>query len=97
VPQTIPEGPPPPFTGARPPFADSAESCARRAVTLTLRDLERQLDPRRFVRIHRSFLLNLDRLARLEPTGKDSRMAILRDGRRLPVSRSGYARLQQLL
>jgi two-component system LytT family response regulator len=63
----------------------------------TLGEIERQLDPRRFVRIHRSFLLNLDRLARLEPTSKDSRMAILRDGRRLPVSRSGYARLQELL
>ena len=63
----------------------------------TMADLERQLDPRRFVRIHRSVLLNLDRLVRLEPTGKESRMAVLRDGRRLPVSRSGYARLQQLL
>ena len=62
-----------------------------------LGDLEKQLDPRRFVRIHRSYLLNLDRLARLEPAGKDSRMAVLRDGRRLPVSRSGYARLQELL
>jgi two-component system LytT family response regulator len=63
----------------------------------TLGDLERQLDPRRFVRIHRSYLLNLDLLARLEPTGTDGRVAVLRDGRRLPVSRSGYARLQQLL
>jgi two-component system LytT family response regulator len=62
-----------------------------------LGDLERQLDPRRFVRIHRSFLLNLDRLVRLETTGKDSRMAILRDGKRLPVSRTGYTRLQELL
>ena len=63
----------------------------------TLSNLESQLDPRRFVRIHRSFLLNLDRLARLEATGKDSRMAILHDGRRLPVSKSGYSRLQELL
>ena len=63
----------------------------------TMAELERQLDPRRFVRIHRSVLLNLDRLVRLEPTGKDSRMAVLRDGRRLPVSRRGYARMQELL
>jgi two-component system LytT family response regulator len=62
-----------------------------------LGDLERQLDPRRFVRIHRSYLLNLDRLVRLEPSGNDSRVAVLRDGKRLPVSRSGYSRLQQLL
>jgi len=42
-------------------------------------------------------LLNLDRLVRLEPTGKDSRLAVLRDGTRLPVSRTGYTRLQTLL
>jgi two-component system LytT family response regulator len=63
----------------------------------TLGELERQLDPRRFVRVHRSYLLNLDRLVRLEPTETDGKVAVLRDGRRLPVSRSGYARLQQLL
>jgi two-component system, LytTR family, response regulator len=63
----------------------------------TMTNLESQLDPRRFVRIHRSFLLNLDRLARLETTGKDTRVAVLRDGRALPLSRSGYTRLQELL
>jgi len=63
----------------------------------TLGSLESQLDPRRFVRIHRSFLLNLDRLAKLEPATKDTKMAVLRDGHRLPVSRSGYERLQRLL
>jgi len=63
----------------------------------TLGDLEQQLDPRRFVRIHRSYLLNIERLARVELYAKDSRLAILTDGRKLPVSRSGYQRLQQLL
>ena len=62
-----------------------------------LSELERQLDPRRFVRIHRSFLLNLDRLAQIQVTAKDTRLAVLRDGRQLPVSRSGYARLKELL
>lgn len=62
-----------------------------------LSELERQLDPRRFVRIHRSFLLNLDRLAQIQATAKDTRLAVLRDGRQLPVSRSGYARLKELL
>ncbi|HUP02581.1 MAG TPA: LytTR family DNA-binding domain-containing protein [Bryobacteraceae bacterium] len=55
--------------------------------------LEASLDPARFVRIHRSYLVNLERVARIEPYGKDSRLAILADGARLPVSRSGYARL----
>ncbi len=63
----------------------------------TLADVEATLDPSRFVRIHRSFLLNLDRLARLELYAKDSRVAILTSGQRLPVSRAGYARLKELL
>jgi two-component system LytT family response regulator len=63
----------------------------------TLSDLETQLDPQRFVRIHRSYLLNIERLARVELYAKDSRIAILGDGTKLPVSRSGYQRLQSLL
>jgi len=62
-----------------------------------LGDLEKMLPPSRFVRIHRSILLNVDRLAKLELYAKDSRVAILKDGTRLPVSRSGYARLRELL
>jgi two-component system LytT family response regulator len=62
-----------------------------------LSDLERQLDPHRFVRIHRSFLINLDRLARIELAAKDTRVAVLKDGRTLPVSRTGYTRLRALL
>jgi two-component system, LytTR family, response regulator len=63
----------------------------------TLNDLERDLDPGRFLRVHRSYVLNLDRLAGLELYAKDSRVAILKDGTRLPVSRPGYARLRDLL
>ena len=55
--------------------------------------LEATLDPARFVRIHRSVIVNLERVARIEPYGKESRLAILADGARLPVSRAGYARL----
>ena len=60
-------------------------------------DLGGELDPARFVRIHRSYLLNIDRLERLELYAKDSRVAILRDGTRLPVSRTGYAQLKEML
>jgi two-component system LytT family response regulator len=59
--------------------------------------LEERLDPLRFVRIHRSFLLNVDRLSKIELYAKDSRIAILSGGAKLPVSRSGYARLRGLL
>jgi two-component system LytT family response regulator len=63
----------------------------------TMATLEASLDPARFVRIHRSYLLNIDRIARVELYAKDSRIAILRDATRLPVSRAGYARLSKLL
>ena len=63
----------------------------------TMAALEATLDPLRFVRIHRSYLLNIERIARVELYAKDSRVAILRDGTRLPVSRAGYARLSKLL
>ena len=63
----------------------------------TLANLETQLDAKRFVRIHRSYLLHIERLSRVEPYAKDSRVAILQDGTKLPVSRAGYSRLSTLL
>jgi two-component system LytT family response regulator len=63
----------------------------------TLSELEASLDPKRFVRIHRSCLLNVDRLARIEADRGDAKVAVLTDGARLPVSRAGYARLKALL
>lgn len=63
----------------------------------TISSLEMQLDPRRFLRIHRSMIVNLERVAKIEPYTKDSRVAVLIDGTQLPVSRAGYARLKALL
>ena len=63
----------------------------------TLAQAEAALDPAKFVRIHRSYLLNLECLARIETSDGDSRVAILNDGRRLPVSRAGYGRLSNRL
>jgi two-component system, LytTR family, response regulator len=63
----------------------------------TLNELEALLDVDRFIRIHRSYILNVERMVRLELYAKDSRVAILADGTKLPVSRSGYARLKPLL
>jgi two-component system LytT family response regulator len=63
----------------------------------TITGLETCLDPASFVRIHRSYIVNLERVTRIEPYGKDSRLAILADGARLPVSKAGYARLKTLL
>src|SRR5215831_19284254 len=63
----------------------------------TLTEVESALDPAKFVRIHRSYLLNLDWLARVELDERENRVAVLTDGRRLPVSRAGYTRLAELL
>lgn len=63
----------------------------------TISSLETSLDPTRFVRIHRSYIVNLERVAKIEPYTKDSRVVILSGGAQLPVSRAGYARLKALL
>lgn len=62
----------------------------------TLSSLEGQLDPSRFIRIHRSYILNLERLTRLEQDSKEHWEAVLKDGARLPVSKTGYQRLRPL-
>jgi two-component system LytT family response regulator len=63
----------------------------------TISGLEMALDPALFVRIHRSYLVNLERVVRIEPYAKDSKVAILTSGMKLPVSRAGFARLKKLL
>lgn len=63
----------------------------------TLSDLAEGLDPARFVRVHRSYLVNVERIARIELLAKDQRVAVLADGRQVPVSRSGHDRLKELL
>lgn len=62
----------------------------------TLSSLEGQLDTNHFIRIHRSYILNLERLTRLEQDNKEHWEAVLRDGARLPVSKTGYQRLKPL-
>ncbi len=63
----------------------------------TISSLEAALDPQRFVRIHRSILVNLERVSKIELYAKDSRIAVLTDGKQVPVSRTGYEKLRALL
>ncbi len=60
----------------------------------TLASLAASLDPVRFVRVHRSYVVNVDRIRAIEEYAKNSHVAILADGSRVPVSREGYARLK---
>lgn len=63
----------------------------------TLAELEAQLDPAKFLRVHRSYLLNIDGIRRIEAATKDSHVAILRDETRIPVSKAGYQKLRLLV
>ena len=81
-------------TGSASAFSASPRECIPDEA---ISGLEASLDPRNFVRVHRSYLVNLERVARLEPYGKDSHLVILSEGSRLPVSRAGLARLKEFL
>jgi two-component system, LytTR family, response regulator len=63
----------------------------------TISSLESVLDPSRFLRIHRSYIVNLERVTKIEPYSKDNHVVVLNNGAQLPVSRSGYARLREVL
>ncbi|MBI3283825.1 MAG: response regulator transcription factor [Burkholderiales bacterium] len=65
--------------------------------TQRLSELEAQLDAAKFVRIHRSYLLRLEALKSIERASKDSHVAVLRNGRQIPVSRTGYDRIKEKL
>ncbi|TDK44821.1 LytR/AlgR family response regulator transcription factor [Algoriphagus formosus] len=64
---------------------------------MTMKSLEEALSPDRFARIHRSYILNLNEVTRIEPYEKDSYLVFLRNGKKLPVSKTGYSRLRQVL
>jgi two-component system, LytTR family, response regulator len=63
----------------------------------TISSLEAALDPSRFLRVHRSYIVNLERVVKIEPYGKDTFVAVLGNGTQLPVSRAGHARLRAFL
>lgn len=85
------------YLEAQDDYVHVATGGKKRLKQQTMSELERLLDPSRFVRVHRSYIVNLESLARVEPYGKDSRVVVLKDGTRIPVSRSGYERLKELL
>jgi two-component system LytT family response regulator len=63
----------------------------------TMNYFEAALDPDQFVRVHRSFLLHITEITRIEPYEKDGHLAILKSGTKIPVSKAGFVRLKRLL
>lgn len=65
--------------------------------TQSLSELEAQLDAKRFVRVHRSYLINIERLQSIERPTKDTQAALMRNGKQIPISRAGYERIKAIM
>jgi two-component system LytT family response regulator len=63
----------------------------------TMQFFEQSLDPQQFARVHRSYMLNVNQVTRIEPYEKENHLAILRSGAKVPVSKTGYPRLKTAL
>jgi len=63
----------------------------------TMNHFEKTLDPQQFVRSHRSYIVNIQQITRIDPYEKDNHIAILKSGAKVPVSRNGYAKLRMVL
>lgn len=63
----------------------------------TMGHFEMVLNKNQFVRTHRSYMINISEITRIDPYEKENHLAILRSGARVPVSKSGYFKLKTVL
>ena len=63
----------------------------------TMNFYEQTLDSANFVRVHRSYIIQLSQITRIEPFEKDSHIALLKSGVRIPLSKTGYSKLKSVL
>jgi two-component system, LytTR family, response regulator len=63
----------------------------------TMAHFEKSLDANLFVRTHRSFIVNVQQITRIDPYEKENYVAVLKNGAQVSVSKSGYAKLKQVL
>jgi two-component system LytT family response regulator len=63
----------------------------------TMGHFESVLNKDQFVRTHRSYMVNISEITRIDPYEKENHLAILRSGARVPVSKSGYVKLKSVL
>jgi two-component system LytT family response regulator len=63
----------------------------------TMSSFEQGLDEKEFVRVHRSYMIKLDQLTRIEQPDRDTHIALLKNGVKVPLSKSGYSKLKLAL
>jgi two-component system LytT family response regulator len=63
----------------------------------TMAHFEQQLDANRFIRVHRSYIVNISDITRLDPYEKDSHVLLLKSGEKIPVSKTGMIKLKEVL
>jgi two-component system, LytTR family, response regulator len=63
----------------------------------TMSFFEQTLDPAQFIRVHRSYIIQLSQITRIEPLEKDTHIALLKSGVRIPLSKTGYSKLKLVL
>jgi len=63
----------------------------------TMAHFEKVLDALKFVRTHRSYIVNVQQITRIDPYEKENHIAILKTGAQIPVSKSGYGKLRVVL
>jgi len=63
----------------------------------TMSFYENSLDASQFVRVHRSYIINLQQLTKIEPLEKETYLALLKSGVKVPLSKSGYSKLKTVL
>lgn len=63
----------------------------------TMSFYEQSLDPQQFVRVHRSYILHISQITKIEPYQKETHLAVLRNGQQIPISKTGYGKLKVML
>jgi two-component system LytT family response regulator len=63
----------------------------------TMSFYEQTLDPQQFVRVHRSYILHISQITKIEPYQKETHLAVLRNGQQIPISKTGYVKLKAIL
>ena len=72
-----------------------AENCYIKKKTMS--HYEKTLDEKQFVRIHRSFIVNINQITKIESMDRENHLAVLKNGTKLNISKTGYPRLKEVL